>query len=1403
MSPRKITSKLIAPILGSLLLATLTVVSPLASATITNTYNCNGSFYDGTTANGGTYTVTDHVLDGLTSCTSATVVLDNDVETINAGTNLNDSVTSITIPATVTSITASPVFNGAGLTEIQVDSGNLNYRSEAGVLYNYSGSILLKYPDGKPDRSYAMLSTTSIIVDQWTSNPYLVRLTIPPAESSIGTAFTPNLRALNIYGSSFTIAPGVSAQNLFGGATDVFVNDAQAGDVRYTTASTQELESLSGFHTIPNLLEQQFAQYELVNTQVNLDLNVATTVALVSPRNPVDWYSISPDPTPYGLTFNASTGELSGTPNQVISMGFAITGSNTIGDGAAQGFLLNVTDPQNSGGGNSGGCNTPGACIFPSSGDISGGTVITWTLPSFASPDDIANIRIGGTQVIKLDADVCGGQATEPWGSAAISLVNGYCWVDTSNEIKLYFVAPAMAPGGQPGPTDFTFDYVPNNGPVTMANAFTYTQSPFANYVCTNPNEIAEWNFEAISSNLPLNPTIAGSSTCGNFNLSIANYQGVGAASAGLAWAQDGIQFDGTSWFGSYGNVPASLVGNKPYTVAAWVREPNGGIFDWGVAGSCGGSNNLYAGAAGHINNYWGNCSATTEYNVGSGGLSAMHLIVLTYDGTTRDMYVDGHLVFSDTANDPTFPVSGPNFREGEFQLGKAFDDGAIIGVVKDIALYNVGMTATEVANIQPSALGILASGTFNCDGSPIGGAPGAGTYTVTDGVLGTLSGCLTPSIVLSPAVTRIPYPTYTSWNATSITIPASVTTIDSPALLSSGPLAEYIVDPNNRYFKSVEGVLFSKDGTRLISYPGNKSATEYVVPQGVTTVESYSFGNIHNLVSISFPASVLTGVESAFSCCGIRASLAEVSVDENNNNYSSLGGVVLNKDRSILYLYPPMKAGSEYTIPNSVTRIFGDAFLGTQLVHVNLPENLLRVDTYAFTGNSLLETISALPASLAYSSYMFFNNGALTAINVDDNHLVNGLPAQIKSIGGVLFTLDGLTLLEYPGGKRDVSYTVPDGVQTLTNQWTANYYLTRLTLPASVTTYGMGYMQLKFVTLMDSSHFSGMYGWQNLFGYGNILLNDCNSQNASSDAAHLENLAESNNILLVCEHDAPSFTLSKSTISLTNGQDVHSANSLGSYSINSTVAPDYYSITPDPYDLALYFDPTTGLLSGAPNQVTEHPITYTLTGSNAIGDLTATFTLEVVDPQQQQNNDNSQGAPAVEWSTPIQRASASKIALDCVDGVSVINIDGEFDAKIVNIEINGKAIDSKQWVQTATSLVITPPVGLTGDLSIQIYNGSSPLLAALKINYVAECAAKAPVVTPTPAPVVTPTPAPVVTPEPSPAPTPTPTPTTVVKKPVVKKPVIKTIVCVKGKSTKTVKGTNPKCPKGYSLKKK
>ena len=60
-------------------------------------------------------------------------------------------------------------------------------------------------------------------------------------------------------------------------------------------------------------------------------------------------------------------------------------------------------------------------------------------------------------------------------------------------------------------------------------------------------------------------------------------------------------------------------------------------------------------------------------------------------------------------------------------------------------------------------------------------------------------------------------------------------------------------------FHSDISGVLFSKDGAELFSYPAGMKAESYVVPQGVTWIGGASFSFSEHLVSVEMPASVVT----------------------------------------------------------------------------------------------------------------------------------------------------------------------------------------------------------------------------------------------------------------------------------------------------------------------------------------------------------------------------------------------------------------------------------------------------------------------------------------------------------------------------------------------------------------
>ncbi len=109
-----------------------------------------------------------------------------------------------------------------------------------------------------------------------------------------------------------------------------------------------------------------------------------------------------------------------------------------------------------------------------------------------------------------------------------------------------------------------------------------------------------------------------------------------------------------------------------------------------------------------------------------------------------------------------------------------------------------------------------------------------------------------------------------------AVSVPASVVTIGKFAFgadrESSLPgyggcdyLAQIQVQENNPYYKSVDGVLFSKDGSRLLVYPAGKPGSSYTVPSGVTHIGDYAFVGCTRLAELILSEGVTTVGKNAF----------------------------------------------------------------------------------------------------------------------------------------------------------------------------------------------------------------------------------------------------------------------------------------------------------------------------------------------------------------------------------------------------------------------------------------------------------------------------------------------------------------------------------------------------------
>ena len=251
-----------------------------------------------------------------------------------------------------------------------------------------------------------------------------------------------------------------------------------------------------------------------------------------------------------------------------------------------------------------------------------------------------------------------------------------------------------------------------------------------------------------------------------------------------------------------------------------------------------------------------------------------------------------------------------------------------------------------------------------------------------------------------------------------SVTIPASVSSIGIRAFGNCSKLTELIVQATNPNYSSQNGVLFNKNATLLMQYPGGKQGS-YTIPSSVSTIGESAFEGCMNLTSVSIPNSVTTIGNSAFWNCNglntvtipssvttigdyayaycfglmgnlsIPASVTSIGINAfvgsseeffvvtSNPNYFSLNGILFNKNLTLLIQCPGLKQGS-YTIPSSVTSIGSGAFgYCTGLTSITIPSSVSSIGNSAFgycTGLTSIYANPVAPVDLTNKSYVFYN---------------------------------------------------------------------------------------------------------------------------------------------------------------------------------------------------------------------------------------------------------------------------------------------------------------------------------------------------------------------------------------------------------------------------------------------
>ena len=95
-----------------------------------------------------------------------------------------------------------------------------------------------------------------------------------------------------------------------------------------------------------------------------------------------------------------------------------------------------------------------------------------------------------------------------------------------------------------------------------------------------------------------------------------------------------------------------------------------------------------------------------------------------------------------------------------------------------------------------------------------------------------------------------------------------------------------YEAPEDHPLYKTVDGVLFSKDGKTLLSYPNGRQEAHYDVPAGVERIGSWAFDEAEALKTVSLPIGLKAVEDYAFSgCCYLQSIALPLTVKEIGDN--------------------------------------------------------------------------------------------------------------------------------------------------------------------------------------------------------------------------------------------------------------------------------------------------------------------------------------------------------------------------------------------------------------------------------------------------------------------------------------------------------------------------------------
>lgn len=225
-----------------------------------------------------------------------------------------------------------------------------------------------------------------------------------------------------------------------------------------------------------------------------------------------------------------------------------------------------------------------------------------------------------------------------------------------------------------------------------------------------------------------------------------------------------------------------------------------------------------------------------------------------------------------------------------------------------------------------------------------------------------------------------------------SVDIPASNYFFDTDSIIDSPLLGDLIVSENSISLKTIDHVLYTFDGTRLLYYPSGLTDLSFTIPDAVTSISSTAFEYNTVLETIVIPS----GYHGEFLVNGLSG-LKNIIVNEGNTFYYAVDGVLYSNQHELIK-YPASKEGSSYTVSSGTLVISAWAFSENQnLTSIDLGSSITTIDDYAFLGSVQLNNIN-IPSSVTMIRMYVFHDSSIDTIIINRSVVVDETITRILS---------------------------------------------------------------------------------------------------------------------------------------------------------------------------------------------------------------------------------------------------------------------------------------------------------------------------------------------------------------------------------------------------------------------